>query len=246
MTDASQIRQRTAPDSQGQGGVDTPGDYLSTRNRVETYFDSIATQTWERLTSDAPVSGIRATVRAGRDRMRDVILAQLPSDLSGTRILDAGCGTGALACEMAARGADVIGVDISPQLIDIARRRTPHDLHHKLTFRAGDMLNDRLGTFDHIVAMDSLIYYSADDIGAILHSLAPRMRHNMIFTVAPRTPLLMAMFRLGKLFPRGDRSPMLIPHTPARIAHALKSGKLRDVQRISSGFYISQALEFRA
>ena len=46
--------------------------YESTRNTVETYFDRTATKTWERLTSDAPVSGIRATVRAGRDRMRQL------------------------------------------------------------------------------------------------------------------------------------------------------------------------------
>jgi magnesium-protoporphyrin O-methyltransferase len=218
---------------------------MTTRNRVEAYFDGTATKTWERLTSDAPVSGIRATVRAGRDRMRDVILDQLPADLTGKRILDAGCGTGALAFEMAARGADVIGVDISPQLVDIARKRTPNDLHHKLTFRAGDMLNERLGTFDHVVAMDSMIYYSATDIAAILEGLAPRLRNTMIFTVAPRTPLLMAMWRIGKLFPRSDRSPTMIPHSPARIANVLKTGTLRDVERVTSGFYISNALEFR-
>jgi len=219
--------------------------YVQTRQRVETYFDRTATRTWEQLTSDAPVSGIRATVRAGRDRMRDVILDQLPADLTGKRILDAGCGTGALAFEMAARGADVIGVDISPQLVDIARKRTPNDLHHKLTFRAGDMLNERLGTFDYVVAMDSMIYYSATDIAAILEGLAPRLRNTMIFTVAPRTPLLMAMWRIGKLFPRSDRSPTMIPHSPARIANVLKTGKLRDVERVTSGFYISNALEFR-
>ena len=96
-------------------------NYEATRNRVETYFDQTATRTWERLTSDAPVSGIRATVRAGRAQMRAVLTAQLPQDLHGARILDAGCGTGALSFELAARGADVVGVDISPQLIEIAR-----------------------------------------------------------------------------------------------------------------------------
>jgi len=50
-------------------------DYAATRDRVEDYFDRTATKTWERLTSDAPVSGIRATVRAGRDRMRALMLA---------------------------------------------------------------------------------------------------------------------------------------------------------------------------
>ncbi|MFK7837182.1 MAG: magnesium protoporphyrin IX methyltransferase [Sulfitobacter sp.] len=220
--------------------------YEATRNRVETYFDRTATRTWERLTSDAPVSGIRATVRAGRDQMRDVILAQLPKDLRGARVLDAGCGTGALAFELAARGAEVLGVDISPQLVDIARKRTPTDMLNKVTFRAGDMLNPALGKFDHIVAMDSMIYYTAPDIAQILEGLAPRLRQNMIFTVAPRTPLLMLMWRAGKLFPRSDRSPTMVPHSPARLAHVLTKGKLRDVQRVTSGFYISNALEYRA
>ena len=217
--------------------------YEATRNRVETYFDTTATRTWERLTSDAPVSGIRATVRAGRDRMRDVLVEQLPADLRGARVLDAGCGTGALAVLLAQRGADVVGVDISPRLIDIAQKRRPDHVAGTLTFAAGDMLDPALGHFDHIIAMDSLIYYSAADIGRIMDGLAPRVG-SVVFTVAPRTPLLMAMWRLGKLFPRKDRSPVMVPHTAAAIA-AKTRGTLRTVQRVTSGFYISQALEFR-
>ena len=37
--------------------------YETTRDRVETYFRRTATRTWEQLTSDAPVSRIRETVR---------------------------------------------------------------------------------------------------------------------------------------------------------------------------------------
>ncbi|MBD3665033.1 magnesium protoporphyrin IX methyltransferase [Sulfitobacter aestuariivivens] len=219
--------------------------YEATRQRVETYFDRTATRTWERLTSDAPVSGIRATVRAGRDQMRALILDQLPADLRGVRVLDAGCGTGALAFELAARGADVVGVDISPQLIDIAKRRTPDRVRGSLTFQAGDMLDKRHGAFDHVVAMDSLIYYSEQDIAAILEGIAPRLRGQMVFTVAPRTRLLMAMWRLGKLFPKSDRSPTMVPHSPMRLAAALGRGRLRDIDRVTSGFYISNALEYR-
>ena len=45
--------------------------------------------------------------------------------LSGTRLLDAGCGSGLFA-ELAARGgADVIGLDAAPGLVEYARRRRP-------------------------------------------------------------------------------------------------------------------------
>ena len=44
--------------------------YSDTRGRLETYFDRTASETWARLTSDAPVSKIRQTVREGRDQMR--------------------------------------------------------------------------------------------------------------------------------------------------------------------------------
>jgi len=119
--------------------------YEATRDRVETYFDKSATKVWERLTSDAPVSGIRATVRAGRDRMRDVMLNELPSDLTGLRILDAGCGTGAMSVELATRGADVVAVDIAPELIKIAEARCPDHLRKRISFQAGDMMQRGLG-----------------------------------------------------------------------------------------------------
>ena len=51
--------------------------------QLETYFDRTAVEAWARLTSDAPVSGIRATVRAGRDLMRATLLGWLPGDLRG-------------------------------------------------------------------------------------------------------------------------------------------------------------------
>lgn len=221
-------------------------DYAATRDRVEHYFDRTATDVWARLTSDAPVSGIRATVRAGRDRMRALMLAELPVDLRGLRVLDAGCGTGAMAVELAARGAQVTAVDISPQLVAIARERAPAGA--EIRWEAGDMLDPAWGDFDHILAMDSMIYYGASDIAAILARAAPRLSGRFVFTLPPRTPLLMAMFHMGKLFPRADRSPRMVPHTTAGIARALQAavvpGRLREAGRITSGFYISNALVF--
>ncbi|MFN3144307.1 MAG: magnesium protoporphyrin IX methyltransferase [Paracoccaceae bacterium] len=217
--------------------------YAATRERVEDYFDRTATKTWERLTSDAPVSRIRQTVREGRDTMRALMLSRLPADLTGVRVLDAGCGPGAMTAVLAARGAEVTAVDISPQLIGIAEARLDAALRGRVRFHAGDMLDPSLGRFDHVVAMDSLIYYDAADIDAALSRLAERTAGSIVFTVAPRTPLLMAMFTVGKLFPRSDRSPVMQPHAPRDLARGLP-GTLTKVERVSRGFYISECLEY--
>ncbi len=160
-------------------------------------------------------------------------------------MLDAGCGTGALAVELAARGAEVTAVDISPALIDIARRRCPPHLCDRIRFVAGDMFDPGLGRFDRAVAMDSMIYYDAPAIAARLGEAGPRLGDGLVFTLAPRTALLMAMWRIGRLFPRADRSPAMVPHATVRIAAALQSGTLAEIERVTSGFYISTALEYR-
>ena len=125
--------------------------YEATRQSLETYFDRTASKTWERLTSDAPVSRIRQTVRAGRDQMRRTLLNILPHDLNGSRVLDAGCGPGQMAVELANRGADVVAVDISPSLIEVAKKRTPEDLASRISYHAGDMLNADFGSFDAVI-----------------------------------------------------------------------------------------------
>ena len=73
--------------------------YVERRGEIEHYFDRTAAKAWEVLTSNAPVGRIRATVRKGRDEMRHTLLSWLPEDMRGLRLLDAGCGTGALAQE---------------------------------------------------------------------------------------------------------------------------------------------------
>ena len=219
-------------------------DYIATRARVEEYFDKSATKVWERLTSDAPVSRIRQTVREGRDAMRAVMLARLPADLRGARVLDAGCGTGLMTATLAERGAQVVAVDISPQLIGIAEARLPSSLRNTVTFQAGDMTAPELGRFDFVMAMDSLIYYRDTDITDVLRKLGQRTAQAVVFTVAPRTTFLMTFFTLGKMFPRSDRSPVMIPHAYSALAKAMGSG-LSRIDRVSRGFYISECLEYR-
>lgn len=235
----------------------TPTSSESYRDRrawIAEYFDRTASRAWTALTSDAPVSGVRRKVRLGRERMGKTLLGWLPADLSGTRILDAGCGPGVLAMELASRGADVVAVDLAGSLLEVARARLAQQqsLKGRVELRLGDMLDPALGTFDYVVAMDSLIHYQAPDMLRALGQLAARTRVAMVVTFAPRTPMLSVMHAVGRAFPRRDRAPAIEPvseqHLRAGFAHsdALAGWQIGRTERIASSFYTSQALELRS
>jgi magnesium-protoporphyrin O-methyltransferase len=224
--------------------------YQERRGQLKTYFDRTAVDAWARLTSTAPVGRIRATVRAGRDQMRATLLGFLPEDLRGRRLLDAGCGTGALSVEAAKRGAEVLAIDLSPTLVGLAGERLPAQLGEgRIEFRVGDMSDPALGQFDHVVAMDSLIHYKAADVVRVLAGLAARTRHSMLFTFAPKTPALEIMRAVGGFFPRGDRAPAIEPVSETGLRRLLETEPLLGgwtigrSRRITSGFYKSHAME---
>src|SRR6266704_4496165 len=67
---------------------------------------------------------------------RFTTLAQTGQDVHGeahfvtalgvSSVLDAGCGTGRVAIELARRGLDVVGVDLDAAMLAVARRKAPH------------------------------------------------------------------------------------------------------------------------
>ena len=234
--------------------VGTPGSRTYTERRawLHEYFDRTAAAAWATLTSDSQVSWVRRTVREGRERMRHTLSGFLPDDLTGMRVLDAGCGTGVQAVELARRGADVVAIDLSPTLVGLAETRSAGKFERgTIDWRSGDMLDATLGTFDYVVAMDSLIHYRMADMLDAYAALGARTRVGMAVTFAPWTPLLATVRGVGRLFPRKDRAPAI---EPVRMA-ALLGGVARDprlsqwsaqrTHRVASGFYTSQALELR-
>ncbi|MCA2984811.1 magnesium protoporphyrin IX methyltransferase [Gemmatimonas sp.] len=225
--------------------------YRERRAWIGEYFDRTAADAWKALTSDAPVSRVRATVRAGRDRMRHTLLTWLPPDLHGKRVLDAGCGTGTASIELAQRGAEVVAIDLSPTLVQHAQERAEEVGIDDIDFRSGDMLDPSLGHFDYVVAMDSIIHYELEDMVKALATLAPRVNERMLITVAPRTPMLTVMRAVGKLFPRSDRSPSIVPVSENAFRKALAAEPVLDswgmvgTRLIESGFYRSMAINLQ-
>ncbi len=72
-------------------------------------------------------------------------------------VLDAGCGTGRVAIELARHGVDVAGVDLDAGFIDEARRKAP-----AIAWDLGDLATVDLGrTFDLVVLAGNVMIFVA-------------------------------------------------------------------------------------
>ena len=72
-----------------------------------------------------------ALAQAGQDVHGE---AHFVASLGLSSVLDAGCGTGRVAIELARRGIDTVGVDLDMTMLAVARRKAPH-----LLWYAGDI-----------------------------------------------------------------------------------------------------------
>jgi SAM-dependent methyltransferase len=88
----------------------------------------------------------------------------LAGDVKGKRVLDAGCGPGRHASKLIAKGADVTGIDISEEMVNIARE---HCLHQGRFFQADfEQAEFEPASFDLVIASLSLMY--AKDIYPVI------------------------------------------------------------------------------
>jgi SAM-dependent methyltransferase len=87
----------------------------------------------------------------------------------GARVLDAGCGTGLpTARQLAEAGMDVVGIDISSVMLDLARANVPG-----ARFVQVDLVKQvqDLGPFDAVVAFFSLLMLPRDQVPTALQQL---------------------------------------------------------------------------
>jgi len=98
---------------------------------------------------------------------RPAILA-LAGDVTGRRILDAGCGAGPIAVALRGRGAIVSGFDSSAGMLEIARRRLGGDVDLRVADLAGPLPYPDVA-FDDVVA--SLVLHYLEDWGPALAEL---------------------------------------------------------------------------
>jgi SAM-dependent methyltransferase len=105
----------------------------------------------------------------------------------GQRWLDLACGTGAVAERAAAAGADVIGIDLAPALIDTARRRAA-DRGLDIDYRVGDCEQLDLADASFDVVSSSFGVMFAPDHEATARELARVTRPGGRIALANWTP----------------------------------------------------------
>jgi SAM-dependent methyltransferase len=125
----------------------------------------------------------------------DWLLPQLPGH--GRRALDAGCGSGRHTLALADRFDQVVGIDRSQPLIDIARRTRPHP---HICYQVGDLLaiTDPYG-FD-LVFSSTTLHHLADLDAALRHLrglVAPKGTAILIDNVASQPTPPGWVYRLG-------------------------------------------------
>ena len=114
------------------------------------------------------------------------LLEQLLNETGGTRVLDAGCGTGRVAIELASRGFTTVGVDSDPGMLAAARAKAP-----ELTWIDADLSapGDAVGSDFDIAAV----------VGNVMIFLDPGTEEQVVHEVAARVVpggLLVAGFSL--------------------------------------------------
>lgn len=134
----------TGPAAAGGGRLrDEPGagplrDALSTPDRKARYVARLFATIADRYDL------ITRLLSYGRDQQWKRRLIATAAIAPGERVLDLACGTGDLAFEAAARGARVIGLDLTPRMVHLARERArsaPGKGAGRASFTVGDMMS---------------------------------------------------------------------------------------------------------
>jgi SAM-dependent methyltransferase len=142
-----------------------PNPWLTTRTRTGQEYD-------------APYEA-RAAAGANVHGEADLISKLLQAHAGPSRVdvphrvLDAGCGTGRIAIELARRGAAVVGVDLDEVMLVQARAKAP-----ELDWRLGDLSTIDIGqSFDCVLlAGNVMIYLTPGTEAATLHNMARHLR----------------------------------------------------------------------
>ena len=142
-------------------GVDVLADGPAARDaRVVAAYDAVATAYADDLLDELD--------RKPFDRW---LLERVAALAAGGPVADVGCGPGQVAAHLALAGADVTGIDLSPGMVEEARRRFP-----ELPFEVGDLTALAADRWAAIAAWYSLVHLAPQELRGAVDALARALR----------------------------------------------------------------------
>ena len=149
----------------------------------------------------------------GPERMSEAITSVI-GNRSGLEVLDLGCGSGFAGVMLKPRAARLIGVDLSPEMLELARARNIYD-----TLEVGEItqwLEEHEQSWDIIATCDCLIYFG--DLHKIVAAAAKRLKPGGIFAMS---------MELGERYPFSLTDTGRYAHHPDHVREAAAAANLR-------------------
>jgi ubiquinone/menaquinone biosynthesis C-methylase UbiE len=166
-----------------------------------------------RLLESAPArydAGMRALTLGKVDKIRDT-LAQAAVPSPGTRVLEIGCGTGAVTEKLIGRGARVVALDQNAEMLERARARLANSSPDAITFverTASEIDSFPLGSFDAVVASLSLSEMSQRERAFVLKCAVRALRPGGVIAIADEVRPCSLISRMLQAIVRGPQAAL--------------------------------------
>lgn len=186
-------------------------------------FDRLAARWWDKDGESRPLHDLNpARLNYIAERIA----------LKGARVLDVGCGGGILSEALARAGADVVGIDLAPRVLEVARLHL-HESGLRIEYReiAVEALAAEIpGAFDAVTCMELLEH--VPDPGSVIRACAALLKPGgrLFASTLNRTPLAFGAAIAGaeyalNLLPRGTHHYAQFIR-PSELASALRENGL--------------------
>jgi SAM-dependent methyltransferase len=167
-------------------------------------------------------------------------LGRTPVD---TVVLDLPCGTGRFAEVLLEAGYRVVGVDISPAMLDVARRKLERfgDRFRTQVADVKELAEQEQNQYDVALCARVLMHFSLPEQISFLKSVTALTRRTVIFTQSFDTPY--QRFRRGIKRALGDQSiPARHPISEPELQELLAGAGLKEVRRIRPMPLLTEAI----
>jgi 2-polyprenyl-6-hydroxyphenyl methylase / 3-demethylubiquinone-9 3-methyltransferase len=203
-------------------------------------FDRLAARWWDPNGESRPLhelNPVRLNYVAERATLR------------GARVLDVGCGGGILSEALARGGANVIGIDLAPRVLEVARLHL-HESGQQVDYREVSveaLAAEMPGAFDAITCMEMLEH--VPDPASVIAACATLLKPGgqLFLSTLNRTPLAFGVAIVGaeyalNLLPRGTHHYAQFIR-PSELAAALRGAglELDDISGIAYNPYTRRA-----